>query len=189
MPKQKINRSMVVDAAFELARQAGLEQVTVTDIAARLGCSVQPIYSYCQSMAGLRQAVQARCAEFIREYMAQHIDRENLFQSTGRAYVQLAGEEPQIFKIFLLQERNNIASLDQLYASETDAAMEGFLSKELDISPAKARTLHLNMLIYTIGIGMILSGTKPGIPSREIFAQQDSAYAAFLAAAKEEEHA
>lgn len=186
MPKQKITRDMVVEAAFALARENGLERVTVKDIAASLGCSVQPIYSYCQSMDGLRKAVAQRCGKFIREYMARHIDRENLFQSTGRAYVQLAKDEPQIFRIFLFQERENIGSLERLYACETDSQMADFISKELNVSPAKAKTLHLNMLIYTMGIGMILSGTKPGIPAEEIFAQQDSAYAAFLAAALEE---
>ena len=53
MPKQKITKEMVVDAAFELAREGGMERVQVKPIAARLGCSVQPIYSYCRNMEGL----------------------------------------------------------------------------------------------------------------------------------------
>ena len=41
MPKQKITREMVVGAAFQLAREGGMERVLVKDIAARLGCSLQ----------------------------------------------------------------------------------------------------------------------------------------------------
>lgn len=48
MPKQKITKDMVIDAAFELARNDGMEQVIVKNIAEKLGCSVQPIYSYCK---------------------------------------------------------------------------------------------------------------------------------------------
>ena len=54
MPKQRITREMVLDAAFSIAREQGMEQVLVKNIAGRLGCSVQPIYSYCQSMEALR---------------------------------------------------------------------------------------------------------------------------------------
>ena len=38
MPKQKITKEMVVDAAFQLAREGGMERVLVKEIAARLGC-------------------------------------------------------------------------------------------------------------------------------------------------------
>ena len=54
MPKQRITKEMVVNAAFELARQGGMEQVIVKSIAQKIGCSVQPIYSYCNNMDGLR---------------------------------------------------------------------------------------------------------------------------------------
>ena len=56
MPKQRITKEMVVNAAFELARAGGMEQVLVKTIAERLGCSVQPIYSYCNNMEELRRA-------------------------------------------------------------------------------------------------------------------------------------
>ena len=46
MPKQRITKEMVVEAAFEIARNDGMEQVLVKNIAEKIGCSVQPIYSY-----------------------------------------------------------------------------------------------------------------------------------------------
>ena len=69
MPKQRITKEMVVDAAFEIARNSGMEQVMVKSIADRIGCSVQPIYSYCKNMDGLRRDVYAEIVRFIREYV------------------------------------------------------------------------------------------------------------------------
>ena len=102
MPKQKITKDMVVSAAFELAKAGGMEQVLVKNIADKLGCSVQPIYSYCKNMEGLRQDVLNRMTSFVREYLAAHIDKNDLFRSTGRAYIQIAKDEPNIFKMFIL---------------------------------------------------------------------------------------
>ena len=180
MPKQRITKEMVVDAAFEIAKSNGMEQVMVKNIADRIGCSVQPIYSYCKNMDGLRQDVAVRVRGFVREYMAEYVDREDLFRSTGRAYIRLAKEQPHLFKIFILHQRKGISSLADLYQAETDSRTAGFIADELGIGMERARQLHLNMLIYTIGIGTIFSVTTPGISADEIYAQQEAAYEAFL---------
>lgn len=177
---------MVINAAFELARSHGFEHVMVKTIAERLGCSVQPIYSYCQSMEGLRREVMKQVRIFVRQYTAEHIDRNNLFQSAGHVYVRLAKEEPHIFKMFILQNRDGISSLNALYQSETDPDMAGFIARTLKISLPQAKQLHMHMLIYTIGIGTIFSVTSPGIPADEIFACQEKAYQAFLKQTLEE---
>lgn len=186
MPKQKITKEMVVDAAFELARMGGIEQVMVKTIAEKLGCSVQPIYSYCNNMEGLRNDVAGRTRQFIQQYVAAHIDENDLFRSTGHAYIQLAKEEPHLLKIFVFQKREQISSLNDLYQAEANPQMAQTVAKELHISPEKAKRLHLDLLIYTIGIGTIFSVTTPGISADEIYSQQQRAYQVFLKAALEE---
>lgn len=180
MPKQRITKDMVVEAAFKIARQSGMENVLVKNIAYELGCSVQPIYSYCKNMDGLREEVGNKARVFIKEYIAFHIDKNDLFRSTGRAFIQLAKEEPHILKIFILQERRNISSLKDIYETETNPQTAQAIAKDLDISVETARQLHLNMLIYTIGLGTIFSVSSPGIPIDEIFLQQEQAHQAFL---------
>lgn len=180
MPKQRITKEMVVEAAFDLAREKGMEQVLVKSIAEKLGCSVQPIYSYCQSMEGLLQDVYVRIRQFIREYLDQHIDKEDFFRSTGYAYIKLAKEEPNIFKMFVLHQREGIASLDDLYCSEAGPRVAEFIAQTLHIDASAARVLHQNMLIYTVGIGTILATASPGIPAEEIQGQLENAYQAFL---------
>ncbi len=180
MPKQRITKEMVVEAAFNIARQNGMEKVLVKSIADELGCSVQPIYSYCKNMDSLRDEVGNKARDFIKEYIASRIDSSDLFRSTGRAYIQLAKEEPHILKIFILQERRNITSLKDIYETETNPQIAQTIAENLDISDETARQLHLNMLIYTIGLGTVFSVSTPGIPIDEIFLQQEQAHKAFI---------
>lgn len=187
MPKQRITKEMVVRAAFEIARSEGMEQVMVKNLARRLGCSVQPIYSYCENMDGLRREVVEQTRRFMEEYMAEHIDRDDLFRGTGRAYLRFAKEEPHLFRIFILHQREGISSLEDLYRTETNPHVAEFIAAKLKISIPQAKRLHLNMLIYTIGIGTIFSVTTPGISAEEIYAQQEAAYDAFLLQAVNEE--
>lgn len=186
MPKQKITKEMVVDAAFEIARSQGTEQILVKNIANKLGCSVQPIYSYCTNMEGLYRDVEEKAVSFIQEYLSARIDKNNFFQSTGHAYIQLAKEEPHIFKMFILRKRDSIHSMEDLYQSETNPQMVRFIADDLNISLSDAKALHLDMLVYTVGIGTILATGAPDISADEIFARQETAYKAFLKQTLEE---
>lgn len=180
MPKQRITKEMVVEAAFEIARKDGLDKVIVKSIAEKLNCSVQPIYSYCQNMEGLKQDVTSKVNEFVHSFIMKNLDKNDLFKSTGKIYVRLAKDEPHLFKIYVFQQRNNISSMDDLYQSQTNPNMAKYIADDLNISLEKAKDLHLDMLIYTIGISTILSVTTPGIPSDEIYKQQERAYDIFL---------
>lgn len=186
MPKQRITKEMVVEAAFEIVKTGGMEQITVKTIAEKIGCSVQPIYSYCKNMEGLRQNVTERVNRFVREYVCSNIDKKDPFHSTGKAYIRLAKEEPHLFKIFILHQRNGISSLDDFYNSETSEEIPTALANKFNISISQAKQFHLNMLIFTIGIGTIFSVTIPGISADEIFMKQEQAYNAFMKLALEE---
>ena len=187
MPKQRITKEMVVDAAFELARTGGMEQVLVKTIAGKLGCSVQPIYSYYKNMEELRRDIEARARNFIQNYLASHIDQEDLFRSTGKAYISIAREEPHLFRLFILQQREHISSIQELYEAEAGPQTAPAIARQYGLPLSKARQLHLNMLIYTIGLGTVFSVSRPGISPEEIFGMQEGACQAFLAQISDEE--
>ena len=191
MPKQKITKEMVVEAAFEIAREKGQDSVLVKEIAHRLNCSVQPIYSYCSSMEGLRRDLTLRVREFVKafvgEYVSVHVKRESdsFFKAVGYAYVHLAEEEPHLFQMFVIHEREGVDSLDALYRIESHPEMAQKIADELHIDLSRARMLHRNMMIYNVGIGTILATARPGIATAEIYEQLDTAYQAFLRDAME----
>ena len=82
--------------------------------------------------------------------------------------------------MFILQKRESIHSLEDLYQNETNPQITQFIAEDLNVSLSKAKELHLNMLIYTVGVGTILATAAPDISTDEILDQQETAYAAFL---------
>lgn len=184
MPSQRITREMVVDAAFRLAREKGMEGVLVKELARELGCSVQPVYTYCKSMEELRRAVEERTAAFVRDYAAQRRDPADPFRSTGLAYLRLAREEPNLYRIFFSRPQGG--SFEELYHREADPRRAEELAGELGLTPAAARGLHLHMLLYTAGVGQVLSASQGKMAVETAAEQLESAYRAFLRQAKEE---
>ncbi len=185
MPRQKITREQVIEAAFQLAREKGMEGVLVKELASRLHCSVQPIYTYCGSMEELREAVEERTAAFVREYAARHRDQSEPFRSAGLAYLRLAREEPHLYRIFF-SRRQRGGSWEELYRREADPEQGAELARELGLSEEAARRLHLHMLLYNAGVGHVLAAFQGEMDVETAAKQLESAYQAFLRQAREE---
>ena len=179
MPKQKITKEMIIETAFEIVRKEGLENLLVKNIAAKLNCSVQPIYSYCANMEGVKQELVARTAKFIREYVAARINKKDYFRSTGRSYLKFAKDEPNLFQLYFLRQQPDVYTLDDLYRKE---------SSQLGISIEQAKALHLHMIIYVMGISAMAASTNIDVEGEDIQNQLDMAYNTFLAQLKGETH-
>lgn len=179
-PIQRITKDMVMEAAFKLLRDGGEQKVLVKNIAEMLSCSVQPIYSYCENMEVLRRDLSAMAGIALREYVDKRIDRDDPFTSTGKAYVDFAKEEPNLFKSYYLRKRPEIHSFDEMYAAEAEPQLAEYLARKLDISLEVARELHMHMIIYSAGISFILMSTGGNLPQEDIYKKLDHAYQAFV---------
>lgn len=182
MPKQKITKEMVVDAAFELAKKGGAENVLVKNIAESLGCSVQPIYSYCSNMENLRKDVIECISAYFHEYIAEHVDKDDLFASTGKLYLRLSKEEPNLFRMYFAGARSdlNVHSLEELYNTECNAGMTEYISQKYNITKEAARKVQLNMAVYNQGIASMNIASGLQIPIEELELQLEQAFTAFL---------
>ena len=189
MPKQKITKEMIIETAFEIVRKEGLENLLVKNIAAKLNCSVQPIYSYCANMEGVKQELVARTAKFIREYVAARINKKDYFRSTGRSYLKFAKDEPNLFQLYFLRQQPDVYTLDDLYRKESSQQVGIFIAESLGISIEQAKALHLHMIIYVMGISAMAASTNIDVEGEDIQNQLDMAYNTFLAQLKGETHA
>jgi AcrR family transcriptional regulator len=54
-PKASLDRAAVVQAAAEIADSAGIDQLTLADLAARLGVRTPSLYNHVAGLAGLRR--------------------------------------------------------------------------------------------------------------------------------------
>ena len=189
MPKQRITKEMVVEAAFEIAREYGVDKVLVKNIAEKIGCSVQPIYSYCSNMEGLKTDLYERTRAFFREYVAAHLEKDNFFQSTGKSYLYLVKEEPHLYEFYFLKKSPNriCSSLEELYQQECSLSVAEHLAQELSISLESAKKLHLHMIIYNSGIASIQIASGFGLDMKELEQQLQMAYEAFWVKIRKEE--
>ena len=105
--KESITKEYLIETAFHYAKNEGLEMVTARKLAARAGCSTQPIFRLYENMEELWKEI----FDLGMEYYESFYDRcdksfSEPFVAMGLAYIKFAKEEPHLFDmLFLAKER------------------------------------------------------------------------------------
>lgn len=184
MPKQRITKEMILDTAFILTREQGFEHVITKEIADRIGCSVQPIYSYYKNMEELKKDLFHKAVVFYSEFITRNAGPDKSFRSVGYSQIQFAREEQHLFWLLFMMKQDSLNSFEDIYKKRSNKKVTEQIAKEYKISEDCAKALHLNMLVYTHGISSMLVTNSVQLEDEEIRNMLDAAFDAFLRKAK-----
>ncbi|MBQ3105106.1 MAG: TetR/AcrR family transcriptional regulator [Lachnospiraceae bacterium] len=130
--KEMVSRSFLINTAFDMMCQEGLENVTARKLAARAGCSTQPIFRLYASMEDLWRELFELAVEYFEDYYKEMPEADNPpFVNLGIAYIRFAMEESHVFKMLFLDEQRWGKSLYEMLNGR-----EGNLTKEINAAKA-----------------------------------------------------
>ncbi|MBQ2528395.1 MAG: TetR/AcrR family transcriptional regulator [Spirochaetales bacterium] len=114
MPRKTvIHKQDIINAAVEIVRTNGYENLNARAIAERLGCSTQPIFSNFRNMEDLTGNVVQRSLEIYNDFVAEEFRRPHdypPYKTNGMAYIRFAMEEKNLFKLLFMRDRTNESS-------------------------------------------------------------------------------
>jgi AcrR family transcriptional regulator len=102
--KATYTREMIVEAAYQLTREAGWAAVTARNIAAKLGSSTMPLYSSLRSMEEIEKEVRSKAEECMHEFQRRPYAAGDPLLSSAVGYVAFARDEKNLFR-FLYVDR------------------------------------------------------------------------------------
>ena len=101
--KAVFTREMIVEAAFQLTREVGWQEVRARTIAQKLGSSTMPLYSSLKSMEEIEREVRAKAEACMQEYQRRTYTGETLLNAAV-GYIVFARDERNLFR-FLYVDR------------------------------------------------------------------------------------
>lgn len=118
------------------------------NIASKLECSTQPIFSNFKNMDELKEEVSKECVNIFNNYLKKGMEDNNYpkYKATGMYYMKFAMEEKEIFKLLFMTDYKNSFqnnSIDYIYK---------LISDSLKITLKEAISFHNNMWIFVHGI-------------------------------------
>ena len=155
-PKVKITKEAIVHTAVEIVREQGAAALNARDIAAKLKCSTQPVFSNFSTMEELHWAVVADAEILFEEYMQRECEQGSYpaYKATGMAYIRFAREEKELFKLLYMRDRG---TEDIPKETELGNMLAGMVQHNTGVTRERAELFHLEMWAYVHGIAVMIA--------------------------------
>lgn len=157
--KEIITMEMIIDAAFLMTRKEGFANVTARRLAAKVGCSTQPIFRIYKNMEELQKDLYDRIIIYFEQYYQAFTKKEIVpFVNLGLAYIRFAEEERNLFQALFLSEKRSGKSLYELLNGSTGAVVTE-INKAKEMGCRNASELFMKMWIFIHGAAcMVVTG-------------------------------
>lgn len=177
MPKAKITREMVVDAAFEVTRIMGSENVNARTVSEKLGCSTQPVMYHFARIEEMKRAVYEKADRFHTEYLMNITDpQEGVMLGIGLNYIRFAIKEPNLFK-FLFQSGFAVEnSLLDMIDSEELVPVLSAMREAMEMDMEQTKEVFLTIALFAHGYASIIANNSLEYDEKVVAKHLEKAY-------------
>ena len=186
-PRAKITKEMVIDAAFEVAREAGAENINARTVAKKLNCSTQPVMYHFATIEELKETAYAKADGYHSEYLMNiKSPQKGVMLGIGLNYIRFAVEEPHLFR-FLFQSNffNGRTLLEIIDAEELMPvllAMQGAVGGSIE----QVKEIFLTVFLFAHGYASIIANNSLEYDEELIRTHIERAYTGAVLAAQED---
>ena len=185
-PKTRITREMILEAAAEVIRENGFENMNARTVSQKLHCSTQPVMYHFATIEDLKRSVYKYVDQLHSAYMMDIPQEQDPVLGIGLNYIRFAVKEPQLFR-FLFQsgyaeENNLLEMIDSEELVPILFAMQG--SSGLDMK--KTRDVFLTVALFAHGYASIIANNSLEYDEKLIAEHLERAWNGAVLAAKEE---
>jgi AcrR family transcriptional regulator len=184
--KESVTVEMILDTAFEMTRQEGFANVTARKVAAKAGCSTQPIFRVYKNMEELWNAVYEKAASYFQDFYSLYPRMGKApFSNLGMAYIAFAREERHLFELLFVSEENGTegglpakkSMYELLNGTDGNVGYEISLAQEAGC-PAPG-DLFMKMWIFIHGAACMSLTGDYDLSDRETLALLENSYHSF----------
>lgn len=123
--KESVTIDDILRAALEMTREEGFENVTARKLAAKAGCSTQPIFRIYQNMDEMAKDVFEKVACYFGDYCAEYPKKDIFaFVDLGMAYINFAVQEKNLFRLLFLSGNRYGKSMYELLNGKNGAVKQ-----------------------------------------------------------------
>ena len=159
-PKAKINREMIIDAAYDIVRESGEGNINARNIAEKLGCSTQPVLYVFKTMNEIKECVYQKADEYHTEYLMQISESEkDPTMAIGKNYIRFGVEEKNLFR-FLFQSGAFSGRMQGLLDAEGLAPVFQAMGAQMGIEISKVKQFFACLFYPVHGIASLLANNS-----------------------------
>lgn len=154
----KVTKEMIIDAAFEIAKEMGAENINARTVSQKLRCSTQPVLYHFKTIEDVRIAAHKKASEFHMNYVTNLSGKyERPMLEVGMRHIQFAVEEKNLFRFLFHSNYYTGVSLSDWLAGKDFDSLFPILERQAKVDKRQAYSIFTQIFLITHGIAGLLA--------------------------------
>lgn len=156
--KAKVTKEMIVNAAFEIAKEVGAENINARTVSQKLDCSTQPVLYHFERIEDVRIAAHKKGREFHINYVTNLRGKyERPMLEMGMRYIQFAVEEKNLFRFLFHSNYYTNGCLSDWLTEENLGSVFSVLKIQAKVDNQQSYSIFSQIFLVTHGIASLLA--------------------------------
>ena len=186
-PKVRITKDIIRDAAVEVVRQSGFENINARTVSALLHCSTQPVIYHFSTIENLKRAAYEKADQMHSEYMMRIRPGQEPVLGIGLNYIRFAVEEPQLFRFLFQSGYAKESNLPEMVDSEELIPVLAAMRETSGLSMRKIKEVFITVALFAHGYASIIANNHLEFDEKLIAEHLEHAWNGAVLAAEQEE--
>ena len=167
--KIRISKDMILDAAFEIARQEGMEKLSNRELAKKLKCSIRPIYYQFENVEEMQKELYLKIEQYFYKFILDNMVEEiPKYKQVGINYIKFAKKEKKLFQTLFMTDVGLTPDAFVSKAGEDYKEIEKFIKISANIKEEDIKDFHTKMWIFCHGIATLVANDTIKLTDNQI---------------------
>lgn len=170
MPTQiKISKEMILDAAFSIVREYGIEKLSNRELANKLKCSIRPIYYQFKNVEELQKELYKKIEKYFYQFLLDNIIVDiPKYKQIGINYIKFARKEKKLFQTLFMSEIGLSPNAFISKAGKDYEKIEKLIKISTNLEENDIKDFHTKMWIFCHGIATLVANDTISLTDSQI---------------------
>lgn len=165
----KITKDKILDAAFSIAREKGIECVSNRELAKKLNSSIRPIYYQFKNVEELNKELYIKIEKYFYSYILENMtDDMPKYKQVGINYIKFAKNENNLFKILFMSGSKYVPKEFISQEDEEFKEIAKLIKISTKLSDKDIKTFHTKMWMFSHGIATLVASHTVSLSDEQI---------------------
>lgn len=165
----KISKDMILDAAFKIAREEGIEKISNREIAKKLDCSIRPIYYQFENAQEMQRELYLKIEKYFYQFLMDNmVDDIPKYKQIGIHYIKFAQKEKKLFQILFMGDMGLTPNAFISKSGKDYEDIEKLIKISTNLDEEEIKDFHTKMWIFTHGIATLVANNTVHLEEEQI---------------------